>query len=72
METKIIACIQCDEEFEFTKKEQEKVRQKGFDPPRRCPQCRKNKSREIEPTEIRKFKDKKKHYRLKYHKSFDY
>ncbi|MFC1811433.1 zinc-ribbon domain containing protein [Thermodesulfobacteriota bacterium] len=66
MESIIITCIQCDTEFEFTDKEQEKFQQRGFDPPLRCFSCRKNKSREIERDEIRKFKNKKRQHRLKH------
>ncbi|MFH2219653.1 MAG: zinc-ribbon domain containing protein [Pseudomonadota bacterium] len=72
MESIILTCIQCDTEFEFGKREQEKFRERGFTPPLRCPYCRKNKSRESERDEIRKFKDKKRQYRLKYGESFDY
>jgi hypothetical protein len=66
MKTIILNCIQCDTEFEFTTKEQEKFMQRGFDPPLRCSYCRKKKSREIEIDEMKKSKDKKRQYRLKY------
>ena len=66
MEDLILACIQCQENFEFTIDEQEKFEQRGFDMPLRCPQCRKHKSRDIEHQEHRKPKNKKKHYRQKF------
>jgi len=66
MENLILACIQCQENFEFTIDEQEKFEQRGFDLPRRCPQCRKHKSRDIEHPEPRNPKNKKKHYRQKF------
>ena len=71
MESIIITCIQCEEEFEFTAKEQEKFQQRGFDPPLRCPICRKNKDKKAGFMEKRRFKDKKKHYRLKPEEYFD-
>jgi hypothetical protein len=71
METIILTCIQCEEDFEFSSYEQEKYSQKGFDLPLRCAQCRKNKNKKTEFVEKRKFKDKKKHYRLKSEGYFD-
>ena len=70
MENIILTCIQCEEDFEFDVSEQEKYRQKGFDTPLRCAQCRKNKAQKAGPGEKRKFKDKKKQYRLKYEEYF--
>jgi len=73
MDAIIITCVQCEADFEFTDNEQEKFRQRGFDIPLRCPQCRKKKCRkEGERSEIRKIRDKKKHYRLKYKEPFEY
>jgi Probable zinc-ribbon domain len=45
MRDQLIACVQCNSEFEFSEAEQEYYKNKGFNPPKRCPQCRKNKSR---------------------------
>jgi hypothetical protein len=45
METKLLTCIQCNAEFEFTVSEQRYYREKGFDMPKRCPVCRKHKSK---------------------------
>ena len=67
MESTTITCIQCDTEFEFSAKDQQKYEQMGFDQPRRCPLCRKNKSSDINYHEKRKYKyRKKKHFRMKY------
>lgn len=45
MKTEFINCAQCDSEFEFTPSEQEQYFRKGFDPPKRCPDCRRKKSK---------------------------
>ena len=45
MKGQYITCIQCKNEFEFTLAEQEHFNARGFDPPKRCPSCRKNKTR---------------------------
>jgi len=71
MENMVITCIQCQEDFEISAEEQEKLTKKGFDAPLRCPQCRKHKSRNLQNQEPRKFKDKKKHYRQKFDEYFD-
>ena len=71
METLILACIQCDEDFEFSTDEQEKYNQRGFDHPLRCSLCRKNKDKKTGFVKNRRFKDKKKHYRLKSDEYFD-
>ena len=71
MEAIFLTCIQCDEDFEFSVSEQKKYNQRGFDAPLRCPECRKNKHKDSEQAEKRKFRDKKKHYRLKSSDYFD-
>jgi hypothetical protein len=43
METIILECIQCENEFEYTVSEQEYYERMGFDDPKRCPYCRKHK-----------------------------
>jgi len=43
MENKIITCIQCEREFEFTVHDQLRYERMNFDEPRRCSDCRKNK-----------------------------
>ncbi|MCG6972510.1 MAG: zinc-ribbon domain-containing protein [Desulfobacterales bacterium] len=66
MQTRTLECIQCGNSFELSTSEQEYYRQRGFDEPRRCPECRKNKRREPH-NDTRKFRNKKKkHYRMKY------
>ena len=71
MENMLITCIQCQEDFEFTVEEQEKMKDRGFDAPLRCPPCRKHKSRNHQHEENSKFKDRKKHYRLKFDYGYD-
>lgn len=65
MEDMVITCIQCQEDFEFTVEEQEKLNKRGFDAPLRCPVCRKHKSRNLQDEETRKSKNKKKRHRIK-------
>lgn len=72
MKSMKINCIQCEEDFDFSVQEQEKFRQRGFDFPLRCPNCRKKKFRDNEAPERKKFKDKKKHRRTKYDGYLDY
>jgi hypothetical protein len=67
-----ITCIQCDTDFEISAKDQERYERKGFDLPRRCPQCRKHKSSDRTYYEKRKFKSKKKHFQMKYEVDQDY
>lgn len=38
-------CQQCGREFLFSKAERERYLKRGFDPPLRCPECRKHRSR---------------------------
>lgn len=71
MENMVITCIQCEEDFELSVEEQEKLKKRGFDAPLRCPQCRKHKSRNLQNQESRKFKDKKKHHRQKFDEYYD-
>ena len=66
MENLILACIQCQENFELTHDEQEKFEKRGFDLPLRCPQCRRHKSRDVERQEPWKPKNRKKRFRQKF------
>jgi len=59
-----IVCIQCDREFELDTEQQEYFHSRGFDLPKRCPECRKHKSKNNRTS--RHSEDKKKHFRLKY------
>lgn len=40
MDNKIIICIDCGNEFEFTSKDQEFYRVHGYKDPKRCDKCR--------------------------------
>lgn len=69
MQTRTLECIQCGNAFELSDSELQYYRQRGFDEPKRCPECRKHKRREVNEAnnENRKFRNKKKkHYRIKY------
>lgn len=72
MKNLILTCIQCNTDFEFGVNEQKKYQQRGFDVPLRCPQCRKNKYRDNDRPERRKFRDKKKQHRYKFDEQIDY
>lgn len=41
----MLTCIQCDSNFMFSIAQQKRCEEHGFDAPRRCPDCRKKKSR---------------------------
>ena len=45
METIVLECIQCQSEFGYSAAEQEYHEKMGFDDPKRCPYCRKHKSK---------------------------
>ncbi len=45
MKDQTLYCVQCDEPFAFSFRDQEKFSQRGFDPPRRCPACRQHRVR---------------------------
>ena len=56
---KIITCIQCENSFFLTAADQERLFERGFGIPKRCPDCRKKKSKTImEISEGRKSKGK--------------
>ena len=46
MQTKLIECVQCRNEFDFTVSQQVYYGKMGFDEPKRCPECRKRKTRQ--------------------------
>ena len=48
METKTIVCQDCGKEFEFTVREQEFYKEKGFSEPKRCKDCREKRKQERE------------------------
>ena len=45
MQSEWIVCVQCDREFEYEISEQARHAEMGYDTPRRCPDCRKHKTR---------------------------
>ena len=64
----ILVCVQCDSEFELTPVERKRYESKGFNLPRRCPECRRHKNRNDTefPAKSKSQKNKKKFYYLKY------
>lgn len=40
MKNKILVCVDCGDEFEFTAKDQQFFEEKGFSAPKRCKSCR--------------------------------
>ena len=62
MESKIIKCIQCDSEFEFSVASQLEYEVRGYDEPKRCPECRRRKSKSGSSGSEGKWKNKKKRY----------
>ena len=61
MKDQIRTCIQCESEFIVTAAEQERLLTKGFDIPKRCPACRKNKMKSPKETDNRSQRDKRRH-----------
>jgi DNA-directed RNA polymerase subunit RPC12/RpoP len=48
MSDKTLVCVDCGSEFVFTEGEQEFYKTKGFDQePKRCPECRRNRKRQM-------------------------
>ncbi len=46
MANEILKCKICGKEFIFTEGEQDFYKNRGLDPPKRCPQCRAKKRRD--------------------------
>lgn len=65
MKDQIRTCIQCESEFIVTVSEQERLRLKGFDIPKRCPACRKHKMKSPKETDDRGQRDRRKHDKSK-------
>ena len=61
MKDKIMTCIQCNEPFVFTAEERKRNGARGFDEPRRCPDCRKKKSKDTPSNQPWKDKGRKRH-----------
>ena len=52
MSNQVIKCQDCGEDFNFTERDQEFYKEKGFLPPKRCRFCRKTrKERKLEKEE---------------------
>ncbi len=66
MEVQFVVCAQCGQEFEFSADDQLRYALRGFDAPRRCPACRKRKSRDSFAGSGRRHDAKKRDYRMKY------
>ena len=47
MQSEWLVCVQCEDEFEFSAADQIRYGEKGFEPPQRCPSCRRHKSKGI-------------------------
>ena len=61
MKDQVRTCIQCESEFVVTVSEQERLLSKGFDIPKRCLVCRKNKMKSPKEADNRGQRDKRKH-----------
>ena len=60
MKTEVITCIQCEKPFNFSESERQFFESKGFDIPKRCPDCRKKKNKIGKSDgDVHKKKDKK-------------
>ena len=59
MQDKAITCIQCGDEFIFSAAEQERFLARGFDFPRRCPECRDKKSKHVDSRQRHKSEHRK-------------
>ena len=70
MKDKIVNCIQCDNIFTLTVEEQKRLLDRGFNLPKRCPECRRKKARFHEADERRKNKGKRKNDRRR--NDYDY
>lgn len=49
MADKTLVCNDCKQEFVFTEREQEFYSEKGFEEPKRCPECRKARKQQRNP-----------------------
>jgi hypothetical protein len=61
-----IVCIQCGDEFELSGDTFDKLTTRGFDIPKRCPDCRRNKSKYLVDEISPRRREKKKRYHQKY------
>jgi Zn finger protein HypA/HybF involved in hydrogenase expression len=66
MKDKVITCMQCQNEFVFSAAEQERFLARGFDFPKRCPQCRDKKAKLANSSGRRKGEHRKKPRRRRF------
>ena len=66
MQSKLIQCIQCNTEFEFSVSSQIEFEAKGYDEPKRCPECRKRKSKASADNSNGNWRNKKKRHHDRY------
>jgi hypothetical protein len=71
MQTIILECIQCQNEFEYTVAEQDYHNRMGFDEPKRCPYCRKRKTK-VSNQNHKEGRNRKQFARQKYDEEFEY
>jgi hypothetical protein len=71
MEDKTIFCIQCNRLFVLTAAELRRFSSRGFNVPRRCPECRKHKTKLAEPRVKVKSTSKKNKNSWKRHVAFE-
>lgn len=65
MGEEMLTCTQCGEEFPFSDEDWERYQQMGFDPPRRCPSCRRQKQKAPAEDQPRHRRRKKRDYHRK-------
>lgn len=73
MKDKTINCIQCDNPFLLSAAEQERLAVRGFAEPKRCPECRRKKSKNVNSAEKGlRHRDKSKKERKKRYDEYDF
>ena len=71
MKDQRIICIQCENTFVVTADQKERLFVKGFNIPRRCPECRRKKNKLGFVSENKKGRDKRKHDKKRYDIDFE-
>jgi hypothetical protein len=72
MKDKTIECIQCGDAFVFTVSEQKRFLSHGFNIPKRCTECRKKKTKDMETGNGWRSPDKKRRrHRKEDHEFFE-
>jgi DNA-directed RNA polymerase subunit RPC12/RpoP len=61
-----LTCVQCSAEFVFTEEEADRYSEMGFDPPQRCPACRRQKRKDAGDAHGSRHNQKKRDYNRKY------